>query len=70
MKLPLNDWLVPSPKFQVHELRMLELMAVNWTVSGAFPESGLPVKSAPGLDVGVTVAVSVDVGVMRVGVPV
>lgn len=57
--------MVPSPKVQRQLLIRLALRWVNCTVSGAEPESGVPVNSAPGyaVDVGITNVVGVRVGV-------
>ncbi len=38
----------PSPKFQFHEMTLFRELSVNWTVSGAYPESGSAVNCATG----------------------
>ena len=51
--------MLPSPKVQRQPLIRLALRCVNCTVSGAAPESGVPVNSAPGYAVEVGRAVGV-----------
>jgi hypothetical protein len=36
----------PSPKSQLHEVGDPLEVSVNWTVSGAMPDVGVPVKEA------------------------
>ena len=65
-----KEWgsVAPSPNVQVHDKTRVESMCVNWTVSGAAPDSGEPTKFAPGIEVGVEVGVHVGVGPEGVGV--
>ncbi|MCX6696836.1 MAG: hypothetical protein NTV84_04615 [Methanoregula sp.] len=39
---------LPSPKFQIHEVGVLVDLSVNVTVNGAVPEVGVPVKLETG----------------------
>jgi hypothetical protein len=39
---------VLSPKFHFHEVGLLVLLSVNFTLSGAFPEVGVAEKAATG----------------------
>jgi len=50
----------PSPNDHNHEVGLPVEVSLNWTVSGADPESGVPAKFVTGGGIGVGVAVVVD----------